>query len=78
MRWSLWWGCGYWLCWGGNRILACCKASLISYGEALNLILNSCGDKICWVVGDDDDGGDAIHVEFVEVFSSMSFLNLRE
>ena len=28
---------------GGNRILDCCKASLISFGEALNLILNFCG-----------------------------------
>ena len=34
----------------GNRILACYKASLISLGEALNLILYSWEDKICWVV----------------------------
>ena len=37
---------------GGNRILACCKASLISFkAQALKLILNSCGDKIYWVIG---------------------------
>ena len=30
-----------------------------------------------WVL-DLDDGGDAIHVEFVEVFSDMFFLVLRE
>jgi hypothetical protein len=35
----------------GNRILACCKASLISFGEALNKFLNSCEDKKIWVVG---------------------------
>ena len=32
-------------------ILAYCKAPLISFGEALNLILNDFGDKICQVVG---------------------------
>ena len=36
---------------GKNRILTFCKASLISFGEALNLIINSCEDRICWVVG---------------------------
>ena len=47
----LWWGCGYWLCWGENRISACCKASLISFEEPLKLILNYFGDNICWMVG---------------------------
>lgn len=31
---------------GRNKILACCN--LISFGEALNLISNFCGDEICW------------------------------
>lgn len=36
---------------GGNKFLACCKVYLISFREALNLILNYHGDKMCWVVG---------------------------
>ena len=31
----------------------------------------------CWVL-DLGDGGDAIHVEFVEIFSGVFFLVLRE
>ena len=39
-------------CFGcGNKILACCTASLIGFGEALNLILNSIGDKKFWSLG---------------------------
>ena len=36
---------------GGNRILACCKVSSTCFGEALNSILNFCGDEIYWVFG---------------------------
>ena len=68
MRLLLWWGCGCWLCWGGNRILACCKAFLINLGEAM------LGGKVL----DLGDGSNAIRVEYVEVFSGVFFLILRE
>ena len=35
----------------GNNSWACARASLISFGMALNFYLNSLGDRICWVVG---------------------------
>lgn len=39
-----------WVC-GGNNVLAWSRASLINFGAVLNFSLNSCGDRICWVIG---------------------------
>lgn len=35
----------------GDSNLACARASLISFGAALNFFLNSLGGRICWVFG---------------------------
>ena len=46
-------GGGLWIVGGlcGNSSWACAKASLMSFGVALNFCLNSLGDNIWWVLG---------------------------
>ena len=61
---------------GGNRILACYKASLITFGEALNLIWNPSRDKIFWVVGF-WIWVMMVIMKFVKVCSGMIFVPLK-